>query len=153
MPRRNSVSEDLMLWAVALASCGTIKLCEAIRPKMLFPTRIRSRAPVARTTRAAVCVFVAFSGAGMVVISFRRYRPQPDDFVTAQGLEKWLKAAADHTAQRGTVDFDLADARCTPDLLGRGRAHEAHLDSLYLELERHAPQPREPVERGNRWNY
>jgi hypothetical protein len=51
--------------------------------------------------------------------------------VTAQGLQKWLKAAADHAAQRGTLDFDFADSRRTLDLLGGGRAYETHLDSLY----------------------
>src|SRR6266852_3379361 len=96
---------------------------------------------------AAGCCFVALSAARTVLPSFVGYRPQADDFVTPQGLQKWLKAAADHAAQRGTVDFDLADSRRTPDLLGGGRAHETHLDSLYWELARHAPQPREATER------
>jgi predicted ATPase/DNA-binding CsgD family transcriptional regulator len=73
--------------------------------------------------------------------------------VAAQGLQKWLKAAADHAAQRGTVDFDLADSRRTLDLLGRGHAHETHLDSLHWKLAGHVSQTREPPERRHPWNY
>src|SRR6195256_2815042 len=101
----------------------------------------------------AGCIFVAFSVACTVLLSFRGYRPQADDFVTAQGLEKWLKAAADHTAQRGTIDFDLADSRRTRDLLGRGHAHETHLHSLHWKLRGHGSQAREPAERRHPWNY
>jgi len=57
--------------------------------------------------------------------------------VPAQGLEKWLKAPVDHAAQRGTIDFDLADSRCAFDLLGGGRAHETHFDSLHWKLSCH----------------
>ena len=67
--------------------------------------------------------------------------------MTAQGLEKRLKAAADNTTQRGAIDFDLADARGTLDLLGRGRTYETDLDSLHWELPRHAAQARESAKR------
>ena len=77
----------------------------------------------------------------------RGYRLERDDFVTAQGLQKWLKAAVDQTPQRGTVDFDRADSRGTLNLLRRRRAHETHLDSLHWELPRHAPQARGLAER------
>jgi hypothetical protein len=72
--------------------------------------------------------------------------------VTTQGLEKWLKAAADQAAQDWTVNFHLADARGTLDLLdGRG-ADKTDLYPLYRLLLRHGPQPRDLTERRNPWN-
>lgn len=51
--------------------------------------------------------------------------------MTAQRLEKWLKAAEDKAAQDRAVSFDLADSRRPLYLLdGRG-ADKAHFHSLY----------------------
>jgi hypothetical protein len=50
--------------------------------------------------------------------------------MTAQRLEKWLKAAADQAAQGGTSDFHFAHARRSRNLLDGRVAHEGHLDSL-----------------------
>src|ERR1700682_2272324 len=102
---------------------------------------------------AAGCCFVASSGACTVLHSFVEDRLQADDVVTAEGLEKWLKTAADHTAQGFTIDFDLADPRRPRDLLGRGHAHETHLHSLHWKLACHASQAKEPPERRHPWNY
>jgi hypothetical protein len=51
--------------------------------------------------------------------------------VTAQRLQEWLKAAQDKAAQGRTVNFHLADSRCTLDRSdGRG-ADETDLHPLY----------------------
>ena len=73
--------------------------------------------------------------------------------MTAQRLQKWLKAASDQTAQGSTVNFYLADSRgALYPVDGRG-ADETDLDSLYRELLSHAGQATERPQRGNRRNY
>ncbi len=52
------------------------------------------------------------------------------DLVTAQGLEKRLKAAAHQAAQDRTVNFHVADSGRPLDLLGRRCADEADFHSL-----------------------
>ncbi len=69
--------------------------------------------------------------------------------MTAQRLQKWLKAAADQTAHDGTSDFHLAHARRPRNLLDGRVAHEGHLDSLYRLLTGHARHAREQTDRRN----
>jgi len=63
--------------------------------------------------------------------------------MTAQRLQKWLKAAADKTAQDATFDFNFAHARGSRNLLGGRAAHENRLHSLYGQLAGHIRQPRQ----------
>jgi len=51
--------------------------------------------------------------------------------VAAEGLEKWLKAAADQAAEDGVLDLDMADSRRTLDLTDRRRPDKTDLHSLY----------------------
>ena len=51
--------------------------------------------------------------------------------MTAQCLQKWLKAAVDDAAQDWTVDLHPADSRRALDLLGGRGADETDLDVLY----------------------
>jgi len=67
--------------------------------------------------------------------------------VPTEGLEKWLKAAADNAAEDGALDVDLADPRSTLDLLGGRRPDETDLHALYGQLVCHAPEPRRLDER------
>ena len=67
--------------------------------------------------------------------------------MTAQGLEKWLKAAVHKAAQNSTVDSDVAHPGGTPDLSGRRSSDETDLHSLDGQLARHAPEPRGQAER------
>jgi hypothetical protein len=50
--------------------------------------------------------------------------------VAAEGLEKWLKTAADQAAEDGALDADVANAGRTLDLLDGRRPHEMDLHSL-----------------------
>ena len=55
---------------------------------------------------------------------------EADDLVTAQRLEKGLKAAADQAAHGPAVNFDLADSGRPLYLLGRRYADETDFHSL-----------------------
>jgi hypothetical protein len=51
--------------------------------------------------------------------------------MTAERLEKWLKAATHQAAQDDTVYLDLANSRSPHDLLGRWGTDKADLHPLH----------------------
>ncbi len=62
--------------------------------------------------------------------------------MAAQGLEEWLKAAADGAAEDLALDLDLAHARGALNLAGRRVSDESHLDSLHGKLLGHVSEVR-----------
>ena len=65
--------------------------------------------------------------------------------MSAQSLEKWLKAACDNAAQRWSVSLDLGHSRGPLNLASRRGADKTDFYFLNPQVFGHAPQGKEHV--------
>ena len=72
--------------------------------------------------------------------------------MAAERLEKGLKAASHEAAQQRIVCLDIADSRCSLDVLGGRSADEADFDSPRGDVFVHVVSMRASPTSAYRWN-